>query len=117
MLKNIKNYAMALAALAIAATSGTLMSFGKKVAEVKAQTSYYFEFMGTHGQEANPNLWTEIDQATYDDLPCNGSSEGCKIESNSVTGAAPNRRPSSVPVDANSKPTLSGPTLSASYKN
>ncbi len=41
MLKNIKNYAMALGALAIAATSGTLMSF-----ENGKQTSNWYEVSG-----------------------------------------------------------------------
>lgn len=58
MLKNIKNYAMALAAIVIAATSATLMSFGKKdIKTVTKQSTVRFQFNNTLGAEANPSNW------------------------------------------------------------
>jgi hypothetical protein len=82
-----------------------------------ALTEFYFQFMGTHGNESNTSLWKELSSSDYDLLDCPGSTAGCKIISSSVTGTVPDRHPTSVPVDANSKPTITSPTLEAEYKN
>ncbi|WP_164126428.1 hypothetical protein [Sphingobacterium luzhongxinii] len=61
MLKNIKNYAMALAAIVIASTSATLMSFNtsKNIEAVAKQSTVRFQFNGSSspGAEANPANW------------------------------------------------------------
>jgi|GEM_PF-2404038 hypothetical protein len=40
----------------------------------------YFEFMGTHGDEAIEALWQEISEQRYlGELECDFNEEGCKI--------------------------------------
>ena len=72
--------------------------------------SYYFKFVGAHGDESVKSEWQEISLSAYNSLLCNASSEGCKIATNSVSNPAqsfPNRQISSVPVDANDVPQVS----------
>lgn len=108
----------------VAIMLGMLLAFGtsafkgdEKVHNNNADPQFYFQFMGSHGNESNTSLWKEISSTDYADLDCPGQNAGCKIISSSVTGTAPNRHPSSVPVDVNSKPTKVSPTLDAEYKN
>lgn len=108
----------------VAIMLGMLLAFGtsafkdiKKHHNIKADSEYYFEFTGSHGNESNTSLWQELSANDYDDLSCPGLNAGCKIITLSVTGTAPNVHPSSVPVDVNSKPTIGGTTLDAEYKN
>lgn len=82
-----------------------------------SDTQFYFQFTGSHGNESNTSLWQQISATDYDNLDCPGANAGCKIITSSATGMAPNVHPSSVPVDANSKPTVTGTTLEAAYRN
>jgi hypothetical protein len=109
----------------VAIMLGILMAFGtsafkqanKHHNKLKAATEFYFQFMGTHGNESNTSLWQEISANDYDNLDCPGDVAGCKIITSSETGTAPNVHPTSVPVDANSKPLVTGTTLEAAYRN
>ena len=61
MLKTIKNNAMALAVLAIAASSVTLMSFGNLDAAKQSTTTLYFHGSTTSAaQVANPANWRDV---------------------------------------------------------
>lgn len=117
MKKNITGIVAVLLGILLAFGTSAFKQTNKHHKNVKADTEYYFQFMGSHGNESNPSLWKEISSTDYIDLDCPGQNEGCKIISSSVTGTAPNRHPSSVPVDVNSKPTTVSPTLDAEYKN
>jgi hypothetical protein len=69
--------------------------------------SYYFQFTGAHGDEANVTEWQEISLSDYNALSCSGQNEGCKIATSSVsnpTASFPNRDISSVTVNANDVP-------------
>lgn len=69
--------------------------------------SYYFEFTGAHGDEADVTEWQEISLSEYNALSCLGQRQGCKIATQSVdnpTASFPNREISSVPVNANDVP-------------
>jgi hypothetical protein len=69
--------------------------------------SYYFEFTGAHGDEADVSQWQEISLSDYNALSCSGQNEGCKIATSSVsnpTASFPNRDISSVTVNANDVP-------------
>lgn len=79
MLRNIKNYAMALAAIVIASSSATLMSFGKKdIKTVTKQSTVRFQFNGSlsPGAEANPANWDYAPSASCG----NGTNNACAIE-------------------------------------
>jgi len=69
--------------------------------------SYYFQFTGPHGQEADETLWQEISLSDYNSLTCAGSNKGCKITTSAVVDPSqpfPDREISSVTVNANSVP-------------
>lgn len=69
--------------------------------------SYYFEFTGTHGDEADVNQWQEISLSDYNALSCSGQNQGCKIATSSVsnpTASFPNREISSVTVNGSDVP-------------
>jgi len=69
--------------------------------------SYYFQFTGTHGDEANVTEWQEISLSDYNALVCSAQSEGCKIATSSVdnpSASFPNREISSVTVNSNDVP-------------
>jgi len=90
MLKNIKNYAMALAALAIAATSGTLMSFGKKDFVKQDKVTLFFEGDPTkEAQVKDPNNWAEDNLAQS----CSGTLKACSmdVDPSDVQGATGSR--------------------------
>lgn len=69
--------------------------------------SYYFEFTGPHGQEADESLWEEISLTEYNSLNCSDFNKGCKITTNSVVDPSQpfgERVISSVVVNSNSVP-------------
>jgi hypothetical protein len=69
--------------------------------------TYYFQFTGTHGHEADETLWQEISLSDYNSLSCSGSNQGCKITTDAVVDGSlpfPEREISSVTVNANSVP-------------
>lgn len=69
--------------------------------------SYYFEFTGTHGHEADETLWQEISLSDYNSLNCSGSNQGCKITTSAVVDGSlpfPEREISTVTVNSNSVP-------------
>jgi len=69
--------------------------------------SYYFQFTGTHGQEANESLWEEISLTDYNSLTCSASNQGCKITTTNVvdpTQPFPDREISLVSVNSSSVP-------------
>lgn len=74
-----------------------------------SMVDYYYRFDGTHGQENNMSLWTQISAGTYDALPCpNINSQGCKIINSTNSSGHPTSVPLSgvngfpVPVTPNS---------------
>ncbi|WP_164112358.1 MULTISPECIES: hypothetical protein [Sphingobacterium] len=85
MLKNIKNYAMALAALAIA-LSLTFMSFTeetnkKEVSSTVTLTDQYWDFVGS-GDPLIPNDRENPEhyQLATEDPGCDGSQEICQVK-------------------------------------
>ncbi|HCN84939.1 MAG TPA: hypothetical protein DIT07_15180 [Sphingobacteriaceae bacterium] len=69
--------------------------------------TYYFQFTGSHGDEADVTKWQEISVNTYDGLSCDASHQGCKIASTSVDNPSdpfPDREITSVTVNANDVP-------------
>lgn len=76
-MKNIKNYAMALVALVIAATSITLMSFSEKGNE-KIFSQWYFQPVGSSTDQDDPNNYVPFNPTVHTD--CGGESENlCSI--------------------------------------
>lgn len=109
MLKNIKNYAMALGALAIAATSGTLMSFSKKDIVKQDKVTLYFEGDPTkEAQVKDPNNWAEDNPAQS----CSGSFKACSMDVNpsDVQGAAGSRTLNTTKIILGANSTTSGYT-------
>lgn len=91
MLKNIKNYAMALAALAIAFGSLTFMSF-KAAETAKIEQEYPYRFYGILDDAVNLKYHWQSSAPT--DLECDPAPVGaCTILSNSPTTPAPNAMP------------------------
>ena len=77
-MKRIKNYAMALVALVIAATSMTLMSFGDMNSSANQTFGMHVENRGTPEET---RTWIPLDGLTEDiDYKCNGLTETCKGE-------------------------------------
>lgn len=69
--------------------------------------TYYFQFTGAHHDESDVSQWQEISLSSYNALPCNASSQGCKIATTAVsnpTASFPNREISSVTVNSNDVP-------------
>ncbi|TDQ79749.1 hypothetical protein [Sphingobacterium yanglingense] len=90
MLKNIKNYAMALGALAIAFGSLTFMSF-KAAETAKIEQEYPYRFYGILGEDGESFHWQSANPVG---LTCDPAPTGaCSILSNSPTTPAPNAMP------------------------
>ena len=69
--------------------------------------TYYFEFTGAHHDESDVSQWQEISLSSYNALPCNATSQGCKIATTAVsnpTASFPDREISSVTVNSNDVP-------------
>lgn len=79
MLKNIKNYAMALAAIVIASTSATMMSFK---AEEKPTTNQEFGMkVENRGQPNETRTWVSLDGLVEgEDYECVDFTDICKGE-------------------------------------
>lgn len=77
MLKNIKNYAMALGALAIAATSGTLMSFNTSNNEVKLAEEWHVFNPGTAA--ANPEDASQYEPGAPMKPSCEDGTTVCAV--------------------------------------
>ena len=65
-------------------------------------TDFYYEFTGTHGNESNMSLWTQLPTlADYGAFTCtHGSTNSCKIINTTNSGT----HPTSVPLDVNGFP-------------
>jgi len=88
--------------IALSLTFG-LSSFKKDhAAKHHADTIYYYQFTGTHGQESTMSKWIQLASLDdYNDVPCsNGSTNSCKIKNTTNSGS----NPTSVPLDANGFP-------------
>lgn len=97
-MKNLKNYAMALVALVIAATSVTLMSFAKS-----NQTMVTLYFQGdTQNQNEIEDASNWVEQGTPPS--CNGEDKACSISVNAAdaTGSPGSRQlnPSRITLEA-----------------
>lgn len=101
----MKKYILGICAIMFAvALSFGVSAFNKSKADSKNKplTDYYYEFTGTHGNESNLNLWSQLSSQTdYDNLICPmGSTNSCKITNSTNSGG----HPTAVPLDSKGFP-------------
>jgi hypothetical protein len=103
----MKRYISGIIAVVIAVSAVAFTAPNRDIKHNPKALSYYFQFTGPHGQEADETLWQEISLSDYNSLTCAGSNKGCKITTSAVVDPSqpfPDREISSVTVNANSVP-------------
>lgn len=114
--KEMKRYITGIVALIIAAlTFAFTKPAEKNINSDHSIVTYYYKFVGIHGQENDMNKWVQISEEDYEKVGCpSGNEAGCLIQNTTNSGGHPTLVPLS---GVNGHPILSSPTTDLINRN